>query len=62
MLRHCDDQTMEHIIELRKKLAEAEKQRENALDACMTLKKEVDVLKLRLEKYGDFTHDEDRNC
>jgi hypothetical protein len=30
--RHADDKTIDHIIELRKKLAEAERQRDNALN------------------------------
>jgi len=30
--RHADEKTIDHIIELKKKLAEAERQRDNALD------------------------------
>ena len=35
--RHADTVTLDHLIELRKKLAEAENQRDNALNMCMTL-------------------------
>jgi len=35
--RHADDTTLDHIIDLRKRLAEAERQRDNALDIIVTL-------------------------
>ena len=57
MNRHADDLTIEHIIELRKQLAEAERQRDNALNACMALRKQIDSLQRALEKYGDYTFD-----
>lgn len=60
--RHCDKTTMDHLIGLQKKLAEAETQRDNALNACMMLRKEIRTLIVRLEKYGDFTDEEERNC
>ena len=47
--RHADTVTLDHLIELRKKLAEAENQRDNALNMCMTLRKESDLLR---EKNG----------
>lgn len=42
MKRHADDLTIEHIIELRKRLAEAERQRDNAL-AYVSSSRKVDV-------------------
>jgi len=42
--RHADTVTLDHLIELRKRLAEVERQRDNALDMVMSLKKEVDRL------------------
>jgi len=46
--RHADSETMDHVIDLRKKLAEAEekimeanRQRDNALDMVMTLHKQL---------------------
>lgn len=47
--RHADTVTLDHLIELRKKLAEAESQRDNALNMCMALRKEIDLLR---EKNG----------
>lgn len=47
--RHADTLTLDHLIELRKKLAEAENQRDNALNMCMALRKEIDRLR---EKNG----------
>ena len=57
MKRHADALTIDHIIELRKRLAEAERQRDNALNACMGLRKQIDALQRTLEKYGDYTFD-----
>lgn len=37
--RHADTVTLDHVIDLRKRLAEAERQRDNALDVVMTLRK-----------------------
>ena len=39
MKRHADDLTIEHIIELRKQLAEAERQRDNATDVAVKIRK-----------------------
>lgn len=47
--RHADTVTLDHVIDLRKRLAEAERQRENALDMCMALRKELESLR---EKNG----------
>jgi len=55
--RYADPITLDHIIELRRKLAEAEKQRDNALNACMALRKQIDSLQIALEKRGDYTFD-----
>ena len=41
MERYCDNITMDHIIELRRQLREAERQRDNALDRCVVLDKLV---------------------
>lgn len=58
MKRHADALTIEHIIELRKKLADAERQRDNALNVCMSLRKQIDSLQRALEKYGNYSFDE----
>ena len=39
--RHADPETLDHIIDLRKKLAEAERQRDNALDKVMSMQKKI---------------------
>jgi hypothetical protein len=39
--RHADDITLDHIIDLRKRLAEAERQRDNALDIITTLHRKI---------------------
>jgi hypothetical protein len=38
--RHCDDETMAHVIDLRKRLSDAETQRDNALDVVVALRRE----------------------
>ena len=43
--RHADPETMDHIIDLRKKLAEAERQRDNALDKVMSMHKKITEMK-----------------
>ena len=69
--RHCDPVTMDHIIELRKRLRETERQRDNAIDQCTQLNKLVWNLRSQLSfpdsqitfpegKPND--NDEDRNC
>jgi len=35
--RHADDTTLDDLIDLRKRLAETERQRDNALDMVVTL-------------------------
>lgn len=42
--RYADMETMDHLIDLRKRLADAERQRENALDMLMDLRREHDKL------------------
>jgi hypothetical protein len=37
--RHADSKTIDDLIDLRKRLAEVEKQRDNALDMVMHLRK-----------------------
>ena len=62
--RHCDPVTMDHIIELRKRLRETERQRDNAIDQCTQLNKLVWELRSQIMfpegKPND--NDEDRNC
>jgi len=43
--RHADSETLDHIIDLRKKLAEAERQRDNALDKVMSMHKKITEMK-----------------
>lgn len=50
MKRHADELTVDHLIELRKLLAEAERQRDNVMDALMQLKMENYLLKEKLEE------------
>ena len=42
--RYADMETMDHLIDLRKRLADAERQRENALDMLMLLRREHERL------------------
>ena len=46
MKRHADDLTIDHIIDLRKRLAEAERQRDNAL-AYVSSSRKTDVKKAK---------------
>ena len=62
MERFCDDQTMDHIIELRKQLREMERQRDNALDRCEALDKLVWKLRAMLVQGKTGEEDEERNC
>jgi|GEM_PF-4706320 len=39
--RHADTVTLDHVIDLRKRLVEAERQRDNALNMCVHLQKEI---------------------
>jgi len=43
--RHADKTTLDHVIELRKRLAETERYLNNALDVVGSLRKEIDILK-----------------
>ena len=43
--RHADPETLDHIIDLRKKLAEAERQRDNALDKVMSMQRKITEMK-----------------
>ena len=43
--RHADPETMDHIIDLRKRLVEAERQRDNALDKVVSMQKKVSEMK-----------------
>ena len=38
--RYADMETMDHLTDLRKRLADAEKQRDNALEVVMDLRRE----------------------
>ena len=62
MERFCDDQTMDHIIQLRKQLREMERQRDNALDRCEALDKLVWKLRAMLVQGKTGEEDEERNC
>lgn len=62
MLRHCDEQTMDHIIELRKQVREAERQRDNALDRCVALDELVWKLRAMLVQGKNGEENEERNC
>ena len=54
--RYADPITLDHIIELKKKLAEAEQQRDNALSACMSLRKQIDTAYEALKFYANRKH------
>ena len=51
--RYADPITLDNLIELRSKLAEAERQRENALDACMSLRRQIDAAYEALRFYAN---------
>jgi hypothetical protein len=46
--RHADSDTLDHIIDLRKRLAEAERQRDNALDKVVSMQKKITEMKTLL--------------
>ena len=54
--RYADPITLDHIIELKKKLEEAELQRDNALNACMALRKQIDTAYEALRFYANRKH------
>jgi len=62
MKRHCDDQTMDYIIELKKQLLDIESQLDNALNRCEALEKLVWKLRALLEQGETKQEDEERNC
>ena len=62
MKRHCDEETLNHIIELRKQLREMERQRDNALDRCEALDKLVWKLRALLVQGKTGEDNEERNC
>lgn len=57
--RHADPETIDHIIDLRKRLVEAERQRDNALDRVMGLRDENLELRLQIVR---IDQEEERNC
>lgn len=54
--RYADPITLDHIIELKKKLAEAEQQRDNALNTCMSLRKQIDASYEAIKFYANRKH------
>jgi hypothetical protein len=62
--RYADPVTMDHIIELRKQLKEAERQRDNALAQCTQLNKLVWNLRSQIMFPEGKPNDseDDRNC
>ena len=54
--RYADMETMDHLIDLRKRLADAEMQRDNALEVVMDLRRE----NLRLIKMVDHVAKSDK--
>ena len=62
MQRHCDEETMNHIIELRKQLREMERQRDNAVDRCMKLDSAMWDLRKKIIMIDKGEEDEERNC
>lgn len=48
--RHADPVTVDHIVDLRKKLTEAERQRDNALAGLAGMHKKILELKTKLEE------------
>lgn len=57
--RHADPETINYIIDLRKRLAEAERQRDHALDRVMGLRDENLELRLQIVR---IDQEEERNC
>jgi hypothetical protein len=56
--RHADAETINHIIDLRRRLAEAERQRDNALDHVTRLNQE----RREIGKLLNIEKDQERNC
>lgn len=49
--RYADPITLDHIIELKKQLEEAERQRDNALDVLSKLRKDNEELQEQVNKF-----------
>ena len=62
MKRHCDEETMGHIIDLRAQSREMERQRDNALDRREALDKLVWKLRALLVQGKTGEDNEERNC
>ena len=61
--RHADDTTIGHIIDLRKRLAEAERQRDNALDHLHQIRMEkIRRRASEIREAIDLLEEEERNC
>ena len=54
--RYADPITLDHIIELKKKLAEAEQQRDNALDGLWKLRMDNEKMREALSFYANRKH------
>ena len=57
--RHCDPVTMDHIIDLRKRVALLEKQLENTLSWVTPLREKNEKLREALNKIADRSVDDD---
>ena len=61
--RHADDTTIGHIIDLRKRLAEAERQRDNAFSHLHQIRLEkVRQRASEIREAIDLLDEEERNC
>ena len=60
--RHADSKTIDYIIDLRKRLQEAERQRDNAVAQCEKQYKEIWRLRSIIVELGGFYEDEERKC
>ena len=59
MTRHCDPVTMDHIIDLRKRVALLEKQIENVSSWITPMRQKNEKLRSALKKIGDRADDDD---
>ena len=57
--RHADNETVDHIIALRKMLALAEQQRDNALDAALAAMHKERVFRYALNEIQAASKDDD---
>ena len=60
--RYADSETIDHVIDLRKRLQEAERQRDNAVAQCEKQYKEIWRLRSKILDLGGYYEDEERNC